>query len=128
MSDLNITKTRIIEGVWEGVITRGGGRNGETPAVAVTHQGQAISGVTVGDMEGGWVLRVPIPLETISDGVQTYLIIDASTHEEVNSFSLIAGQALAQDIRIEMDLLRAELDLLKRAFRRHCVETGADRG
>jgi hypothetical protein len=30
---------------------------------------------------------------------------------------------LAEDIRAEMDLLRAELDLLKQAFRRHCVET-----
>lgn len=128
MSDLNITKTSITEGIWEGVITRGGGRNGETPKVVVTHEGQSISNVTIADIEGGWILRVPIPMETISEGVQSYLILDANTHEEVNSFSLIAGQALAHDIRIEMDLMRAELDLLKRAFRRHCVETGADRG
>jgi len=26
-------------------------------------------------------------------------------------------------MRVEMDLLRAELDMLKRAFRRHCLET-----
>jgi hypothetical protein len=26
-------------------------------------------------------------------------------------------------LRAEVDLLRAELDMLKRAFRRHCVET-----
>jgi hypothetical protein len=30
---------------------------------------------------------------------------------------------LDEDIRAEVDLLRAELDLLKRAFRRHCSET-----
>ena len=33
----------------------------------------------------------------------------------------------AEDIRAELSLVRDELDLLKRAFRRHCVETeGAD--
>ena len=35
----------------------------------------------------------------------------------------LAGEALAHDIRAEIDLLRAELDMLKRAFRRHCLET-----
>jgi hypothetical protein len=30
---------------------------------------------------------------------------------------------LEEDIRAEVSLLRAELDLLKRAFRRHCAET-----
>jgi outer membrane protein assembly factor BamA len=36
---------------------------------------------------------------------------------------LIAGEALGDDIRVEVELLRDELDMLKRAFRRHCVET-----
>lgn len=128
MTDLSVTKTRIIEGVWEGVVQRNGGRNGETPAISVSHLGEPIEDVSLNDMEGGWQLRVPIPPHTISEGVQSYLIIDASTHEEIGAFNLIAGQALAHDIRVEVDLLREELDLLKRAFRRHCVETGTDRG
>ena len=37
--------------------------------------------------------------------------------------ALLAGEALSQDIRAEMALMRAELDLLKQAFRRHCRET-----
>ena len=36
---------------------------------------------------------------------------------------LVAGDALAYDLRTEIALLREELDLLKRAFRRHCLET-----
>lgn len=38
-------------------------------------------------------------------------------------FTLVAGQALEEDIRAELNLLRAELDLLKRAFQRHCRES-----
>lgn len=128
MTDLSVTKIRIIQGVWEGVLVRDGGRNGEKPAISVTHLGEPLDGVTLDDMESGWQLRVPIPPETISEGVQTYLIADAETHEQVGAFNLVAGQALSHDIRVEVDLLRAELDLLKRAFRRHCVETGTDRG
>jgi hypothetical protein len=41
----------------------------------------------------------------------------------LEKFTLIAGDVLGDDIRAEVDLLRAELDMLKRAFRRHCVET-----
>lgn len=95
MTDLSVTKTRIIEGVWEGVVQRNGGRNGETPAISVSHLGEPIEDVSLNDMEGGWQLRVPIPPHTISEGVQSYLIIDASTHEEIGAFNLIAGQALA---------------------------------
>ena len=38
-------------------------------------------------------------------------------------FTVIAGVPLDEDVRAEISLLRAELDLLKRAFRRHCAET-----
>ena len=36
---------------------------------------------------------------------------------------MITGEPLGDDIRAEVELLRAELDMLKRAFRRHCLET-----
>ena len=63
------------------------------------------------------------PGRLLSDGVQTFLISDPDTGEKLASFAVLAGDALGDDIRAEMDLLRAELDMLKRAFRRHCVET-----
>ena len=70
-----------------------------------------------------WVLRVPVPADRIADGVQTFLIRDGDSGEVLDSFALLAGEALSQDIRAEMALMRAELDLLKQAFRRHCRET-----
>jgi hypothetical protein len=39
------------------------------------------------------------------------------------AFAIVTGEPLDDDIRAELDLLRAELEMLKRAFRRHCLET-----
>jgi hypothetical protein len=124
MSDFTLTKTRLIEGVWEGVLTREVEGNTQ-PQIEVTHREKALRGVEVTEKpeENLWVVRVSIPPELIADGVQSFLINDVQSGETLNSFSLWAGEALSHDIRAEMTLLREELDMLKRAFRRHCLET-----
>ncbi len=124
MSKLTLTKTRLIEGVWEGVLTHEGSGNYQ-PDIQVTHLQEDIPGVEVREHpdEGLWVVRVPIPAEKISDGVQTFLIRDRKTGDTLESFALMSGDALSYDIRAEVTLLREELDMLKRAFRRHCLET-----
>jgi hypothetical protein len=117
---VRLTRTRLIAGVWEGVLS------GATaaPVLSVTHLGQAVDGVDVAALDGGqWLVRVPVPLAAVADGVQTVLIADAVTGERLSEITLIAGDALDADLRAEISLLRAELDMLKRAFRRHCVET-----
>lgn len=124
MSEWTLTKTRLFEGIWEGALTREGAGTSE-PEVKVTYLDNAIQGVSVKEdvAQNRWVLRVPIPTEAIADGVQTFLITDASNGDLLEKITMISGEVLADDIRAEMDLLRAELDMLKRAFRRHCVET-----
>lgn len=121
---ITLTKTRLVEGVWEGLLTYSGAGNFQ-PEISVTHLDQPIGGVVISEDPdaGHWVLRVPIPANLISDGLQTFLILDARTDETLGSFAVLAGDALAEDLRAEVDLLRAELDMLKKAFRRHCVET-----
>ena len=123
MSDLKVTKTRLFQGIWEGVVT--GTAPGRRPAIAVTHLEQPVPGADLVEAArtGGWLLRIPVPREALSDGIHTFLIRNAETGETLDSFAILAGEALADDIRAEMDLLREELDLLKRAFRRHCLET-----
>lgn len=69
---------------------------------------------------------MPIPAERIADGVQTFVIRDRRTDQGLASFAIVAGDALAEDIRAEIGLLRAELDMLKKAFRRHCAATMSD--
>ena len=75
------------------------------------------------DSPGNWAIRIAIPAEALSEGVQTFLIRDKPSGETLAHFTVITGVAMADDLRAEVDLLRAELDMLKRAFRRHCVET-----
>lgn len=123
MSDLTVTKTRLMQGIWEGVVT--GAAPGTRPQIAVTHLDQPVPGADLqeGSAQGAWVLRIPIPAALLADGLNTFLIRDAGTGETLASCAILAGEALADDIRVEVDLLREELDLLKRAFRRHCLET-----
>ena len=123
MSDLTLTKTRFREGVWEGLLIAGRGAE-PRPEVGASLEGRALPGVTLTETAepGRFVVEVPVPAEAVGDGVRTILIHDSRTEEVLASFVLIAGEALADDIRAEVALLRAELDLLKRAFRSHCRE------
>jgi hypothetical protein len=122
MSTLELTKTKMKQGVWQGVIT---GAGGDMPKIKVTHQNQPVEGVALvyNEKADHWLLSVTIPPEAIADGVQTLMIQDAATQTELGHITVMAGEIPGDDIRAEMDLLRAELDMLKRAFRRHCVET-----
>lgn len=122
MSTVTLTPTRLRNAVWSGVLHK---TDAGTPNVRVTHLENEIPDIKVTENadENHWVLEVPIPPETIADGVQVFVISDATNGEKLGSFTLMAGEMLDDDIRAEVALLRAELDMLKRAFRRHCVET-----
>jgi hypothetical protein len=122
MTDLNLSQTRIRAGVWEGVLTG----TATAPAIEVRHLEAVVNGATVAaipDQPGEWLVRVPIPADLLTEGVQTFLIFDKASGQKLQHFTVITGGVLDDDLRAEMDLLRAELDMLKRAFRRHCLET-----
>ena len=123
MSDLTLTKTRLHEGIWEGVLTGG---DGAPPKVQASYRDAPIEDVAVlraGGATDAWKVKIPVPTELLSDGVHTVLITEAESGERLGSFTILAGDAMDEDLRAEVDLLRAELDMLKRAFRRHCVDT-----
>ncbi|WP_424938864.1 hypothetical protein [Aliiroseovarius sp. S253] len=122
MADMSLEKARIHAGVWEGVLTA---QVDVAPELEVMHQAQAIPGVEVAalaDQSGQFSVRIPIPAELLGDGIQTFVIQDKSTEQTLDSFVIVTGEPLQADIRAEMDLLRSELDMLKRAFRRHCQD------
>lgn len=117
-----LTKTRIRAGVWEGVLSG----PSEQPVLEVLLLGAPITGVSVTaipERSAEWAVRVSIPAESLTEGVQTFVIRDVATEEKLAHFTIITGVAMEEDLRAEVDLLRAELDMLKRAFRRHCLET-----
>lgn len=126
MATLNLTATQMKAGVWEAILSVESGGEPYFPDLVVTHLEQPVPDVMVvenPEQPGQWMVRVPIPPATLSDGVQTFVVTDAKTGATLSGFTIIAGEPLDADIRAEVDLLRAELDLLKRAFRRHCLET-----
>ena len=121
MSELEVTKTRFFAGVWEGLVTGGE----DAPEIEVSHLENAVEfDLTVSESNPGkMVLRIPVPPALLADGVQVFLISNKETGEKLNSFTIVTGEPLEDDIRAETELLRAELDMLKKAFRRHCLET-----
>lgn len=125
MSDLVLTRNRILAGVWEGTVTCANPDDPE-PQIVVTHQDVPVTGLIIApdkDQPGRYLLAIPIPVELLTDGVQTFLIFDGATGQRLDSFAIVTGEPLEDDIRAEVDLLRSELDMLKKAFRRHCLET-----
>jgi hypothetical protein len=121
---LRLTGTRLRAGVWEGVLEAKTGT--AAPALEVMHLDAPLAGVSLSPdpaFPGRFAVAVPIPVELLSDGVQTFLVRDSASGATLASFAIVAGQPLDHDLRAEIDLLRAELDMLKKAFRRHCRET-----
>ncbi|CAD0186726.1 hypothetical protein RUESEDTHA_03636 [Ruegeria sp. THAF57] len=114
-----LTPIRLKNGTWHGHLSA------ETePRIEVRYLGQKLDGVALSPTKGGWALSVEVPTAALSDGVHSFLIVDRETSRKLADFTVIAGMAAADDIRAEVNLLRAELDMLKRAFRR--VQTSGD--
>ncbi len=118
----NLVTSHIRAGRWEGLLTG----SDSPPDAEVVHLDRSLDDVSVVAAEGGgWRIGVPIPAVALNDGVQVFLVRDRATGERLGSFTLVTGVPPDEDFRAEIELLRAELEMLKRAFRRHCAETGA---
>lgn len=123
MVDMTLTKTRIQAGIYEAVLKAEGA---ETPDIGAFFMEKPVGELNVtadADQAGCWNIRLALPSDVLSDGIQTFVIVDNDSGETLDSFTIITGEPLDDDIRGEIDLLRAELNMLKKAFRRHCVET-----
>ena len=108
-----LTPTFFKNGVWHGFL-----QAPTKPVIEVRYLGQVLDEISVKTAEDGWELSVHIPPAAISDGVHCFVIFDAVAARELGSFTIIAGAPADEDLRSEIALLRAELDMLKRAFRR----------
>jgi len=114
---MKLDQGRIEGGVWQGVLSGAG----TAPAIEAMTGGRSVEGVEVAPgPKGEFTVRVPIPAWALNEGVQTFLV--RSGGETLAQFTLVAGEPLDQDLRAELALLRAELDLLKQAFQRHVRE------
>lgn len=112
---MKIINAELRAGVWTGELV-----GGKPDGIWVIHEGRKLEGVTFQAQpdRDSTLIRVPVPAELISDGVQTF-VVQNPDGRTLTSFAILAGEVLAHDLRAEIDLLRAELDMLKSAFRKH---------
>ncbi|MBT8153286.1 hypothetical protein KMP13_05150 [Epibacterium ulvae] len=124
MTDLTLSKTRFRNGLWEGRI-EGKPTYGGRPMVEVRLFDTVLEDIslTEGERANVWNLSIRVPVHAVCEGVQTFVIFDTMDEVKLGEFTLIGGDPASDDIRAEIELLRAELDMLKRAFRRHCRDT-----
>ncbi|MEC7259796.1 MAG: hypothetical protein VXW58_18450 [Pseudomonadota bacterium] len=123
MSQPILTKTSLRDGIYTATLS---GVPGDAPDIAVMFRDEPLPEVKVtADAPGTWTVCAPIPTTALSDGTHVFLVIDNASGTRLGDFAVIAGDGADDALRTEVELLRAELDLLKRAFRRHCVETSA---
>ena len=124
-TEMTLTKTRLHAGKWEGILTVP--ESHPAPQIEVLVHDEKVDDIAVAPTgtPGEWGLVVSIPPETITEGTQVFLIRDRASGKLLGNFAVLAGEEVSDTVHAEIVLLRAELDMLKRAFRRHCVETGA---
>ena len=124
-SNLTLSGARLRNGVYRAILTSDD-PFASRPTIAATLNGQPLDDVSVErdqGIDGQWHLTLPMTTDILSDGVHTVVIEDTDAGRRLGSVSIVAGEPLEDDIRAEVALLRAELDMMKRAFRRHCLET-----
>ena len=110
----HLTHSELRNRIWSGQLEGAA----DTPNVIATYQGVEIAGISVTPLADRlWSLKLPLPLEMLSDGVHS-CIIPWTTGEKIGDFTVIAGDVLAGDLRAEIEQLRAELNLLKTVVRR----------
>ena len=112
-------------GIWSGLLTVK-----EAPArVALIQHGEIVSiaRLEAATGTGSWQVEVALPSTVLTDGVHSLVLIaDAGQKNEpplpdavqLDHLHLMAGAPLEHELTAEIQLIRAELDLLKREFRR----------
>ncbi|WP_375260709.1 hypothetical protein [Palleronia sp.] len=119
MEDWIVTASALERGVW--TLRLEGGAT--PPKIEVSHAHRAIPGVKIGTDDGAVTVTAELPREVLSDGLQSVHAVDKSSGITLASLHVAAGRIVARDMTAELSLLRAELELLKKAFRRHLSDS-----
>jgi hypothetical protein len=118
--DYRCTALSLNEGRLIGAL-RARAANAPAPLLEVVARGAVVAvGDTVLPEEGVDIpFSIALPADILTDGVQTLLVRLQGDTQILGSLSIAVGEPVDQDIVAELDLLRAEIDMLKTAMRRH---------
>lgn len=122
-TDWTLHRIEVSRGVYRGLLV---GPEGASPpaltlAVAAAETGAAAE--IVPREPGRWEVRAAFGPEILSDGTRTVVL--RAGDDVMDSLTVIVGLEAPDDLRAELDVLRAELAILKRAFRRHAAAADA---
>lgn len=98
---------------------------GEPPALRMVLDGETIGNLTPSPIEGRdgeWQVEGDLGPGLLSEGTRTVVIVGPN-EDVLDSVTVVAGLNAPEDLRAELDALRAEVGLLKSAFRRHVFQT-----
>jgi hypothetical protein len=115
-----LTRLRLAAGTWEGHLT--GPAGAEPPALTATWRGEEIGEARLSpEAPGQWKATLILPASLITDGTHT-LAIGPRGAEPLCLETLSFGDPLESHLRAELSALRTEIEVLKRALRRHLAE------
>lgn len=122
---LKVQELEFNNGLWQGLITGVLPNSDHLPMFDVTLHGEPVDTFQVCQSQDTdeLHLHISIPPSAVGAGAHSFVITEHEKSEVLARFTLIGGDLVDQDLRAEIDLLQAELDLLKRAFRRHYAES-----
>lgn len=109
---------RLRGGIWEGQLSNW---IGDTPPVLYLMRGPTVMAeAQLSSLEPGiWHVTIALPGALIGDGAQSFAIMAEGGSAPLAQIVVIAGDVLADDLRADLATLREEVEVLKRAFRRH---------
>lgn len=116
-------------GVWSGLL-----HTTKMPErIVLVHLGRLVGTASISPVDAGtWQVSARLPTNLLSAGAQCFMLLsDASGDsaslgpgaEHLASMTVVAGLPLDQDLHAEVELLRAEVDLLKRELRRLATQS-----
>ncbi len=117
--ELRLIYDGLIDGVWSGILF-GAAKGKKAPALEAVLEGAVLDGLEVtprASMASAWDVRLTLGAGFVQDG--SSCVVFRLSEGELASFSVQAGPVAEGDQAAELALLRAELDMLKRALRAH---------
>ncbi len=121
MSEFTLTRQNIKAGKYIGILSTRA-RVKAPPKIAVRLLDAVLGDAQVTADETRdrtWNVEAAIPASVLNEGVQTFVLHEQVSGDTLDSFAIVAGTPLQDDLRAEMALLRGELEMLKKSFRKH---------
>lgn len=125
MAELKLERTGLKAGRYSARLTV----QGQVPVLEFVHQEKVVATAQTSPIDGAadmYDVTAEMPVQVLGDGVQVLALRSAVDGTVLDRLTFLMGDALEGDFRAELALLREEVELLKSAFRRHCVETDTD--